>query len=136
MNYKKFSFIFGFSIWLFGTLPFSFWGDKFFLTNNLLIMALFYIGIIPILYLLTSWVFKKYQLTKSEILESTILMSIPALILDAFVFKYFHQVFPTLNPIDAGSLSSFVIWIYGIVLILGLLKKSQKDTKTTNENAL
>ena len=84
---------------------------------------------------MTSWVYKKYQLTKSEILESTILMAIPALILDAFVFKFYNEVFPTLNPIDAGSLSSFIIWIYGILLIIGLLKKSQNSNKITDKNA-
>lgn len=123
MDYKKLSLIIGFSVWLFGTLLFSFWGDRFFLTDNRLIMALLYIGVIPFLYLIISGVAVKYRLTNDEILESTILMAVPALILDTFVFKYYQLFFPKLEPIDASALSSFVIWIYGVLLLSGLLIK-------------
>lgn len=129
MNYKKFSLITGFSVWLIGTLIFSLWGDKFFLTNNRLIMTLLYIGVIPLLYLIIYGLSRKYKLNKNEIVESTIYMAVPALILDAFVFRYYQLFFPRLEPFDANLLSSLVIWIYGIVLIVGLLLKAKTSTQ-------
>ncbi|WP_062062181.1 DUF5367 family protein [Aquimarina longa] len=126
MSYKKFSLVLGFLVWLFGTIPFSLWGDSFFLTNNLLVMLLLYFGIIPILYFLTSIVYTKFQLTKPEILEATMLMVLPGLVLDVLVFMNYQVVFPALTIFDAGSFISYVIWIYSIALILGLLKKSGK----------
>ena len=50
MNYQKFSLIFGFFVWLLATLPFTIWGDTFFIIGNHIVLLLFFIGVMPLFF--------------------------------------------------------------------------------------
>ena len=125
MNYKKYSAIFGFTIWLIATLLFRFWENSFFFIDNSIVITSLFLGTIPILYFLMKWFFNKFRLRKNQILESAILMSIPGMILDVIAIKYHFLVFPTMSKEEIIVLTSWVIWAYTVVLLIGLLSKQE-----------
>lgn len=127
MAYKKFSLIFGFTLWLIATLVFRFAENNFFFIDNFIVISSLYIGTIPVLYLFVKWVFNKFQLTNTQMKESVILMSIPGMVLDTFAIKFYYLVFPTLSKDEAIILGSWVIWAYVVVLLIGLLSKKEID---------
>lgn len=122
MKYQKFSLIYGFLIWLLSTLAFSLAGHHFFLIENKIVMTSFYIGVIPVLYFLILPVFKKFKLYGNESLLSVVLMATPGIVLDTFCIKYHELVFPTLSVAESIALGSWVLWVYAIVLVIGLRK--------------
>lgn len=122
MKYQKFSLLYGFGIWLLATLVFSFAGHHFFLTENIMVMTTFYLGVIPVLYFVVRPVFRKFKLSKDEKVLSVVLMALPGIILDAICIKYHELIFPTFSIQEAISLGSWILWVYAVVLILGLWK--------------
>lgn len=122
MNYQYFSLIFGFSIWLVATLIFRYWGHDFFLIENNFVLASFIFGVIPFLYLLAKWVFNHYKLIGSERLRSSVLMAVPAMILDVACIKFHTIVFPGFSTEQTIVLGAWVIWVYSIVLLIGLFE--------------
>lgn len=126
MKYQKFCLAYGFTVWLLATLPFSFAGHHFFLIENKIIMASFYIGVIPLLYFIVTPVFKKFKLTQDERVLSVVLMSLPGIILDALCIKYHELIFPTLSMEASMALGSWILWVYAVVLSLGLWNKNRK----------
>jgi hypothetical protein len=127
MNYQSFSLVFGFSVWLVATLPFSMWGDAFFRVENPLVLAGFFLGVIPVLYFLAKWVFDRYGLVGRERLESTVLMTIPGMICDVLCLKFHHFVFPKFTIEQAIVLGAWILWVYAIVLLLGVIRSSNKN---------
>ena len=129
MNYKKFSLLFGFSVFLMATLAFSFWGHIFLQENNVMVMVSLYLAVIPVLYFLTHWVFKRFQLSTVERMRSTVFMVIPGMLCDVFCMKYHTVFFPTLTIEQTVVLCSWVLWVYVFTLLLGGV-----GHKTSKEN--
>ncbi len=127
MSYQKFSMTLGFLIWLVATLLFRFYGADFFLTEDAMVMGTFYFGIIPLLYLLVNWMFKKYRLSKTDRIRSVVLMILPGMALDTLCIKYYWVVFPAFSQETAVTLGSWVIWVNFIILIIGLLSKEKGE---------
>lgn len=122
MNYQKFSFTFGFSVWLIATLTFRIWGNSFFLIENFFLMTSLFLGTIPILYLLAKWVFNRYKLTRYQRLESTVLMTIPGMVCDVVCLKFHYLVFPKLTIEQSIVLGAWILWAYVTVLLIGILE--------------
>ncbi|WP_461588898.1 DUF5367 domain-containing protein [Winogradskyella sp.] len=120
MNYKLFSLLFGFSVWLMATLAFRFWGHTFFYVENTLLMVGFFLSTIPSLYLTTTYVFKKYNLSQKQRFESAILLAIPGMLCDVICLNFHEIVFPTLSIEQSVVLGAWIIWAYVIVLFIGL----------------
>lgn len=129
MNYQKFSLLLGFVVWLMATLVFRFWGHYFFLVDNMGIMLAFYILVLPILFFLVHFVLKKYQLSSGESLKSAVLMAMPGMLLDTFCIAYHPIVFPTFTQEQTIVLSSWLLWVYGVVLLLGGLAAKPNPKK-------
>ena len=122
INFQKFSFVFGFSIWLLATLIVRYWGDTIFqIENNFLLSSLF-LGAIPVLYFLSNWVYSLYKLSGDTILKSTVLLVTPGMVCDVICLKFHSIVFPTLSLEQSVVMASWVIWVYTIVLLIGLTK--------------
>lgn len=127
MNYQKFSLLFGFSVWLVGTLILRYWGDTIFqIENNFLLFCLF-LGAIPVLYLLVKWVFNLYKLSGDTNLRSAALMAAPGMVCDVFCIKMHSFVFPTLTLNQSVVMASWLMWMYVIVLIIGVIKSRNKN---------
>ncbi|KXX71059.1 DUF5367 domain-containing protein [Flammeovirga sp. SJP92] len=122
MTYQKFSLLFGFSVWFMATLTFSLWGDLFFLVENALLLISFFIGTVPILFFLSQWVFKKYQLTGHQRLESTVFLAIPGMLCDVACLKFHALIFPKLTLEQSVILGAWILWAYVILLLIGVLK--------------
>lgn len=122
MNYRSFSLVFGFSVWLIATLIFRFWGNSFFIIENTFLLTSFFLGTIPILYLLTKWVFRRYKLTRYKRLESTVLIIIPGMVCDVACLKFHDLVFPKLTIEDSIVLGAWILWAYVIVMLIGIIK--------------
>lgn len=127
MNYQKFSFLFGFSVWLIATLIFRIWGDSFFNVESSFLLTGFFLGTIPILFILSMWVFNKYQLTGNKRLESATLMTIPGMLCDVACLKFHHLVFPKLTIEQSIVLGAWILWAYVIVLLIGVMKSRNKN---------
>lgn len=127
MNYKNFSLAFGFSVWLIATLTFRFLGNSFFLIENTFLLIGFFLGTIPILYLLAKWVFDGYKLTGNKRLESTVLMTIPGMICNVVCLKFHYLVFPKLTIEQSIVLGAWILWAYVIVLLIGIIKSRNKN---------
>lgn len=128
LNYKTFSLLFGFSVWLIATLAFRYGSHLFFLPDNLIVLAALFLVVIPVLGLLTHYVFKKYRLSGPESLNSAVLMALPGMILDIFCVKYFETVFPFMRPEDGPSLGAWLLWVYAVVLFWGILRNSRQKS--------
>ncbi|MCU0431225.1 MAG: DUF5367 domain-containing protein [Cytophagaceae bacterium] len=127
MKYQKFSLVFGFSVWLMGTLIVRYWGDSIFqLENNLLLLSLF-LGAVPVLYLLAKWVFMRYQLSGDAKLRSTALMAAPGMVCDVICINWHSVVFPALSLEQTVIMASWVIWVYTVVLLVGFIKSMSKS---------
>ena len=125
MNYQKFSLVFGFSVWLIATLIFKFWGHTFFLIESNLLLTGFFLGTIPVLYLLANWVFSQYKLTRDTKLRSAVWMTIPGMICDVVCIKFHSIVFPNLTMEQSVVLAAWVIWAYVILLLIGLINRAK-----------
>jgi membrane protein insertase Oxa1/YidC/SpoIIIJ len=89
MNYKSFSLLLGFAIWLLATIAFRVAGHYFFLTDNLAVLTGLYIFVVPFLGLIANWLFNKFKLTKMEAVQSASLMVLPGMIFDTFCIQFF-----------------------------------------------
>ncbi|ADR20118.1 hypothetical protein MATR_22690 [Marivirga tractuosa] len=127
MNYQKFSLLFGFSVWLIATLIFRVWGHSFFIIENSLLLTGFFLGTIPILFMLSMWVFNKFQLIGNKRLESATLMTIPGMLCDVACLKFHHLVFPKLTIEQSIVLGAWILWAYVIVLLIGVMKSRNKN---------
>lgn len=123
MNYKAFSLLFGFFVWLLATFAFRYAGHLFFLSHDPVIVTTFFTGVVPVLYFLIKFVFKKYQLSESDRLTSAVLLALPGMFLDVFSIMLHQWVFPSFSLIDTIFLASWLLWVYAVVLLMGLLPK-------------
>lgn len=122
INYQIFSLVFGFSVWLVATLIVRYWGAAIFQVENNFLLGGLFLGAIPVLYLLVNWVFCLYNLSGDTKLKSAVLMTAPGMICDVACIKFQSIVFPTLNLKQAVVMASWVIWVYTVVLLIGLIK--------------
>lgn len=128
INYKTFSLLFGFTVWLFATLAFRYGSHLFFLPDNPPVLISLFLLVIPVLGFLTFYVFRKYRLSGPERVNSAVLMALPGMILDTLCIQFFETVFPALRPEDGASLGAWLLWVYAVVLIWGLLKKKAEQS--------
>lgn len=124
MNYQYFSLAFGFFVWLVATLVFRFLGHTFFLVENGLLLAVLFLATIPLLYVLAKWVFNKYKLAGDTKLRSAVLMVTPGMVCDVACLKFHTIVFPQFTLTQSVVLGAWIIWVYVIVLLIGLMKSS------------
>ena len=125
MNYKIFSLIMGFTIWLLATIAFRVAGHYFFLTDNPIVLTTLYISVIPFLGLVATHVFNRYNLGKLESIQSAVIMVLPGMIFDSFCIEFFALVFPNLPETDGATFGSWLMWAYAIVLVFGLFRKDR-----------
>jgi hypothetical protein len=114
-------------VWLIATLFFRIWGDSFFIVENSFLLTGFFLGTIPILFILSMWVFNKYQLIGNKRLESATLMTIPGMLCDVACLKFHHLIFPKLTIEQAIVLGAWILWAYVIVLLVGVMKSRNKN---------
>lgn len=120
-NYKKFSVRFGLALWFIAILIFRLIGDFIFEMHSDMIGPLLYLGIIPLLYFLTRWMFTRYKLKPEKKLKSVILLSLPGLVLSISSILLHQFIFPNLGFEQTILLGSWFLWVHSIVLLLGLL---------------
>ena len=125
MNYQSFSFLYGFSVWLVGTLAFRFFGHLFFHIEDPLVEISLFIAVTPLLYLLMNWVFTRFRLSNPQRLKSAVLMAVPGMFCDVLCLKYHDVVFPSFTIEQAMVLSAWLLWVYAIVLFIGLSTKER-----------
>lgn len=125
INYKFFSLLVGFLIWLLATLAFRFVGQFFFLTDKPIVMTGLYVAVVPILGFTATWVFNRYRLNSMEVTLSAVLMILPGMILDTFCIAFFAWVFPNMMEKDAATFGSWLMWAYATVLVFGLMRKDK-----------
>ncbi len=125
MNYKKFSLLFGFSIWLIATLLMRSFGDSILIIENTIVLASLYFGVIPLLFFLIKYVINRFKLCQKAQLKSAVLMAVPGMFCDVLCIKFHAIVFPKFTLDQTITLGSWVLWIYTLVLILGLCLKTK-----------
>jgi hypothetical protein len=126
INYVTASLGAGFLVWLSATILFRVAGHYFFLTENLSVMIAMYLLLIPVLGLISTLLFKRFNLNTFESIKSATLMVLPGMFLDTLCIQFFGQIFPNMRERDVGSFSSWLMFAYSVVLIFGLLRKTKK----------
>lgn len=126
MNYKVFSLLIGFTIWLLATIAFRVAGQYFFLTENAIALIGLYLAVVPFLGVVTTWVFNKYKLSKLQAIQSAALMILPGMVFDTFCIKFFALMFPNLPEKDGSTFGSWLMWAYAMVLVFGLIRTEKK----------
>lgn len=137
MNKRNKSFIIpvlcvGFLIWFLATLAFRVVGQFFFLTESPLIFAVLYLGVLPLLGLISAFTFKKFKLSGLENVVGGVLLVLPGMIIDTFVIHFFEYILPNIPLNKAASFGSWLMWAYTIVLLTSIIiglktEKSSKD---------
>nr|WP_321413000.1 DUF5367 family protein [uncultured Allomuricauda sp.] len=128
MNYKIFSLLVGFTIWLLATIVFRVAGQYFFLTDNAIVLITLYLAVVPFLGVVASWVFNKYKLNKLQAIQSAAIMVLPGMVFDSFCIEFFAWVFPNLPETDGSTFGSWLMWAYATVLAFGLIRKEKNET--------
>lgn len=123
MNYKVFSLLIGFTIWLLATIAFRVAGQYFFLTDHTIVLIGLYLAVVPVLGVVATWVFNKYKLNKLQAIQSAALMVLPGMVFDTFCIEFFAWVFPNLPETDGATFGSWLMWAYATVLVFGLIRK-------------
>lgn len=122
MNYKQFSLLIGFSIWLVATIIFRLAGQYFFFIDNVIVMSILYLLTAFFLAFITILVYQKYQLSGQERIVASAYLVISGMFLDVFCIQFFAWVFPNLSIEADASFGAWLMWAYAIVLLVGILK--------------
>ncbi|TPD70474.1 DUF5367 domain-containing protein [Flavobacterium microcysteis] len=126
-NYLLISFIVGFLVWLSATVLFRVAGQYFFIADNVLVMVVLYIILIPALGFISTSVFNKFKLSNLESIKSAAIMVLPGMLLDTLCIQFFEKLFPNMPEIYSKTFASWLMFAYSIVLISGLLRKKQEN---------
>lgn len=132
MSYQIFSLVIGFIIWLLATILFRFAGQYFFLTDVPAALIGLYLIVIPILGLVTTYVFNRYKLDKPASAQSAAMMVLPGMILDSFCIEFFAFVFPNLPEKDGATFGSWLMWAYATVLFFSLIRNKRAPKTHSN----
>lgn len=132
MNYRNYSLLFGFSVWLIATLIFSLYGHIFLHVENNLVISGLFLFTVPVLYLLVRFVFNRFNLNNELKIRSAIYMAAPGMLGDVFCIKFHSIVFPNLSLEQVVVLGSWVLWVYTVVLFSGQINgKSEQLSSIT-----
>lgn len=134
MNYQRFSLVLGFSVWLMATVIVRLYGPFLFHADDLLIVISLFLAVVPVLYILMFGVYKRFQLAADQRLKSAVLMAVPGMLCDVFCLKYHDIVFPGFSQDQAILLSSWVLWAYAFVLLIGLVSSVKKQAVESSNN--
>ncbi|MEN0006441.1 MAG: DUF5367 family protein [Bacteroidota bacterium] len=121
-NYKKSSLILGFSIWLGATLVFRLAGQYFFLVDQVAILLILYLSVVPVLMTVAHFFFKRFQLTGNQPVLSAALLVLPGMLLDTFVILFFSYALPNMPAHADAEFGSWLMWAYSSVLVYGVVK--------------
>lgn len=126
-NYQLISFIVGFLVWLSATVLFRVAGHYFFIVDNVFVMAVLYIMLIPALGFMATTVFNKFKLGNPESVKAAAIMVLPGMILDTLCIQFFEKLFPNMPEIHSKTFASWLMFAYSVVLIFGLLRKKKEN---------
>lgn len=127
-NYVTTSFIVGFSVWFLATIVFRVAGQYFFIVDSISIMLVLYLGLIPSLGLLSTCIFRIFNLGQLESLKAAVIMVLPGMLLDTICVKFFADVFPNMLESDGKTFGSWLMFAYSIILISALFRKTKKGS--------
>ncbi|SDZ39805.1 hypothetical protein SAMN05421736_111165 [Evansella caseinilytica] len=114
--------LWGFLVWLGATCIFRFAGHVFFAPENIMLMILAYLLVIPLILVLTLPLYKWKQLNAHEKLKAAVFIALPGMLLDVIVLIYFQTVFTNLNPDVDQYFASWLLWAYSIIIVTGFMK--------------
>ncbi|MDE5518212.1 DUF5367 domain-containing protein [Elizabethkingia meningoseptica] len=122
-KYITASFIVGFLVWFFATFLFRVAGHYFFIGENILLMVILYILLIPALGFIATSVFKRFKLNNLESVKSAAIMVLPGMLLDTLCIQFFDKLFPNMPETYSKTFASWLMFAYAVVLIFGLIRK-------------
>ena len=111
----------GFGIWLLATIVFRLAGQHFFLDDEPVVLALFWLLTVVALFLLAHVLFRWRRLGRAHQAEAAVLLVLPGMALDAFATEGFALVFPNMPPDAAGSFGAWLLIAYASVLVAAFI---------------
>ncbi|OJV54321.1 MAG: hypothetical protein BGO31_11830 [Bacteroidetes bacterium 43-16] len=115
----------GFLVWLFASILFRVAGHYFFIVDNVFVMVVLYLMLIPAMGFMSTAVFKRFKLDNLESVKSAAIMVLPGMLLDTLCIQFFEKIFPNMPEIYSKTFASWLMFAYAIVLISGLLRRNQ-----------
>lgn len=113
--------LWGFLVWLVGTLIFRMVGQFFFHPESPLLLVLLFVAAVPLLVGVIYPVYSWKQVGPAERPLAAICAALPALVLDVFSVLWFPSVFPNLPPTTNIAFAAWLLWGYFLILVTALI---------------
>ncbi len=112
----------GFAIWLVATIVVRLAGQRFFLTDNSVVMIVIWALTAVALFIVAQAIFRWRNLPQNERYLAAILLVLPGQLIDGLVVNAFVDVFPNMPAVAAGPFGAWLLLAYGVVLVAGVIK--------------
>jgi cation transport ATPase len=131
---KIFFIIYGFILWLSGTILFILTGQYFLNPESVVLIIVSFLAAIPIVAILTYPFYSVKKLDSSERKTASMQIALPGMILNVLCIAFFASIFKNMMPESGIYFGSLYLWIYSLVLISGFYSiKFEKPGKAVKQ---
>ncbi|HEX04194.1 MAG TPA: hypothetical protein ENH10_03435 [Bacteroidetes bacterium] len=118
--------VLGFVVWLAITVAFRFTGHLFFNPENTGVIVGLFVGVVPVMMLLTFSIYLILRIPPSGHSPASIAIALPGLLLDSAVFPLYSVVFPNVDPATDGLYAGLALLAYASILLTPYLFRKKK----------
>ena len=132
---KIFFLIYGFILWLAGTILFILAGQYFLNPESVVLIIVSFLATIPIVAILTYPIYSIRKLDAAARKAASVQIALPGMILNVLCIAFFANIFENMMPEAGIYFGSLFLWIYSLVLISGLYSlKFEKPGKAERQD--
>jgi len=131
---KIFFLIYGFILWLAGTIFFILAGQYFLNPESVVLIIVSFLAAIPIVAILTYPIYSIRKLDATARKAASVQIALPGMILNVLCIVFFANIFQNMMPEAGLYFGSLYLWIYSLVLMSGLYSiKFEKPGKAEKQ---
>ena len=131
---KIFYVLYGFILWLAGTILFILAGQYFLNPESVVLIIVSFLAAIPIVAILTYPIYSIRKLDAAARKAASVQIALPGMILNVLCIAFFANIFQNMMPEAGIYFGSLYLWIYSLVLMSGLYSlKFEKPGKAVKQ---
>ncbi len=134
---KIFFIIYGFVLWLAGTIVFRVAGQFFFNPESVILIIVTFLAAIPLVAILTYPFYSIKKLDTSARQSTSILIALPGMILNVLCVSFYGDIFVNMLPGTGLYFGAWYLWVYSLTLLSGFyslkIEKPKKAEKQSDE---
>ena len=132
---KIFFLIYGFILWLAGTVLFILAGQYFLNPDSVVLIIVSFLAAIPVVAILTYPIYSIRKLDAAARKSASVQIALPGMILNVLCVAFFANIFQNMMSEAGIYFGSLFLWIYSLVLISGLYSlKFEKPGKAVKQD--